>query len=328
MKKCILFIGLFTLLSACGSAATSLPTETPLPEEASEPTPDPEAERMARINDALRNETISELTVQISNGAEPATYIARGDEYLKIAEAEDYYDAYDYANKDYIMAYVLGGDLTDHKEQIVKIYETKAQKCLEEENIEDYEGYLTRANYLDPSEKRYEEIVKVRKELNKDLANSEPRNDYHDLDGNLTSYTISKCDENGLRTEVSTYTADDKLVDTYSGFEYDEFGNCTKSATFDNSTLKFVEERRDTYSNSGILVETKFYDLKSQRFLGSQVMNYDTLGRLSGYRYIDGSTGDDAGSVVYRYDENDEYTAYDVYDASGNLTYHENANGD
>ena len=79
MKKCILFIGLFTLLSACGSAATSLPTETPIPEEASEPTPDPEAERMARINDALRNETISELTVQISNGAEPATYIARAD---------------------------------------------------------------------------------------------------------------------------------------------------------------------------------------------------------------------------------------------------------
>lgn len=328
MKKNILLLSAFLLLTGCGATSSSAASESSVPEPTIEPTPDPEVERMTRINDALHGETISELTTLISNGADASAYIERGDEYFKIAEQEDYYEAYDYANKDYIMAYALDGDLSNHKDILVKIYEAKAQHCLDENNIEDYEGYLTRANHLAPSSDRYALIVEARKKINQELANTEPRNDYHDLDGNLVSYTISKCGDDGLRTEVSTYTADDTLVDTYSDFEYDEYGNCLRSATFDNSTLKFVEERVDTYDDSGTLNETKFYDLSSKKFLGSQVMNYDALGRLSGYRFVDGNTGDDAGSVVYRYDENDQYYGYDVYDANGNLTYHENVDGD
>lgn len=311
------------LLAGCGTQTPDASTADPSEEPIIEATPDPETERQARIDDALHSETIRKYTQDISNGTDAETYIKRGDEYLKIAIQEDYYDGYVFAFQDYVVACSLSGDLSDHVDKIVAIYDVKAQHAYEEGNLEDYEGFLVRANNLSPSQERYSLITKARKELFLQDANKELRTDYHDLDEELTSYAISKMDENGLRCELSTYTADDKLVDTYTGYEYDEHGNCLKSATFNETTLKFEDERVESFTEEGVQVDTKFYKLGTDSFLGSQVNIYDDLGRFAGIRYIDGTTGEDSGSLIYRYDENDQYIAYDVYYPSGELRYHE-----
>ena len=311
------------LLAGCRAQTPDASTADPSEEPIIEATPDPEAERQARIDDALHSKTIRKYTQDITNGTDAETYIKRGDEYLKIAIQEDYYDGYVFAFQDYVVACSLGGDLSDHADKIVAIYDIRAQHAYEEGNLEDYEGYLVRANNLSPSQKRYSLITNARKLLYLEDANQEIRTDYHNLDGKLTSYTISKNDEIGLRYELSTYSADDKLVDTYTDYEYDEHGNCLKSATFNETTLKFEDERVESFTEEGVQIDTKFYKLGTGTFLGSQVTIYDDLGRFAGIRYIDGVTGEDSGSVIYRYDENDQYIAYDVYSPSRELRYHE-----
>ena len=307
------------LLTGCTTAVQ--PAEETREPETAEVTADPEAERQRRIDEAMRSETITDLTDQIAKGADGEVYIRRGDAYLAIAQQEDCYDAYVYANQDYVMAYALDGDLSGHKEQLAAIYEARAAHANEEGDSEDYEGYLTRANYLLPSTERYAELTEVRKKLRAEKANTEERTDYHDLDGNVTSYAVTVYDDSGNVKETSTYTVDDVPVDTYDGYEYDDHGNCLRRATFSDE-LKFTEEVVNTFDETGLNTETKYYALGSDQLLGTSIIRYDDLGRMSGYQYID-ENGADAGSVVYRYDGNDEYCGYDSYDAEGNLRYHE-----
>ena len=313
------------LLIGCKSQVAQPSVSKSAKDTFSEPVHNSEADRLSRINEALHSDIIAKYTQAIANGTDAETYIKLGDEYLKIAIQEDYFDGYNFAFQNYLIANSLGGSLTDHADKIVVIYEAKAKHAYEEGNIEDYEGYLVRANNLSPTQERYALIAKARRELNLEHANEEIRTDYHDLNNQITSYTISKMDESGQRIELSSYRSDNTLIDTYSGFEYDEHGNCLKSATFDDSTLKFIEERVESFTIDGVQIDTKFYKLGTDIFLGSQINIYDDLGRFAGIRYVDGSTGQDAGSIIYRYDENDEYIAYDVYDTDGTLTYHEDA---
>ena len=315
------------LVAGCANSS-SVPVEEPAQEEEvvetiSEPTPDPEQERQERIYNVLHGDTITGLTRNIANGGTAEDYIQRADAYLELAKAEDYYDAYEFAHMDYVMAFALDGDLSDHKENIAEMYEGLAAHELENDDIEDYEGYLARANNLVPTAERYERIVEAKAVMRKEDSNKEDRTDWHDDIGNVIYYSISEYDENGFRIKTSTYDLNDNLIDSYEGYEYDEYGNTLVTASFSGSTLKFNEEQRNTYTDTGMQIDVRIYRLGTDHQLGSMVIDYDGLGRFSGYRLIDAVTGDLAYQVVYRYNEKDEFWAEDDYDYQGNLLYHE-----
>ncbi len=319
----VIFILLFIVILAYSKASQDLRLKQEELEQ------NAAASSQENTSQSIHSDLIDQYTAEIAAGTtDPNIYLKRGDEYLRIAQEENYYDAYDYANKDYIVAFNLGGDLSGRAENLVTMYEAKAEKAKDENDMEGYEGYLRRAENLIPSAERRALLNQLFIEVNvKPFINKKKIFEYYDAEGNPEDYyVIVKYDERGYGCEKSTYDGNDNRIDTYDDFEFDQYGHCIRDAVFSvapSSYLKFYEEHRMTYSDDGQLLETKIYDLKTGNLLGSQVNDYDDLGRFSGYHYIDAITGGSAGYVVYLYNENDEFWATDTYDANGNLLYHD-----
>ena len=319
----VIFILLFIVILAYSKASQDLRLKQEELEQAAA------SSSQENASQSIHSDLIDQYTAEIAAGTtDPNIYLKRGDEYLRIAQEENYYDAYDYANKDYIVAFNLGGDLSGRAENIVAIYEAKAEKAKDENDLESYEGYLRRAENLIPSAERRVILNQLFVENDlKPFINKKKIFEYYDAEGNLEDYyAIAKYDERGCGYEISTYDGNDNRVDTYNKFEFDQYGHCIRDAVFSVSQynyLKFYEEHRMTYSDDGRLLETKIYDLNTCELLGTQVNDYDDLGRFSGYHLIDAITGQSNGYVVYLYNENDEFWATDTYDANGNLLYHD-----
>ncbi len=317
-----LTILLVVLLSGCGLMERIRPAEE-TPESTPVPTPavDPQAEKEARIYQSMHSEEIQKLTEQITEKPSAEAYGKRGDAYYAIAKAEDFYDAYVSARKDYEMVYFFGASLEDYKNNLAGCYQAEADKAAEEKNLDLQSDWLERMSILSPSKHTSQILLGIYQEIDKENANQENRHDYYDDEGNLDGYLITKYDENGKAFEMNTYNNDDELVDTFTGFEYDDNGLSVINGLCDMD-LKFTVFQKYERDEYGIQRGLVVCDLKTGKELERTEIEYDELGRPSGFSLINLQSGKVSQTTEYLYDAESICTGADVYDGEGNLITH------
>ena len=297
------------------------------PNENTEPTAeavievDAKAEEAARIYHLLHSDEINKLNQKVAASPSSEAYLERGNAYLKLGKQENLYEAYTQARKDYEMAYFYNEELEDLSEQLYPCYEAEAEHAKEQDDLQEEIGWTERMNQLKPNEDAKNKLIALYEKERKTKAGIEEKEIYTDDEGNSEGYGILKYDDDGRETELSSYDDEDKLIDTFSDFQFDDDGFLVRSGVCDSS-LKFTQYEEIERNEFGKQISSTIYAVATGKKLGTFNLEYDVLGRCSGYTIMDSYSGKVHSVVEYLYDADSYCIGMDEYDADGYLLSH------